>query len=123
LIKYLIKGVTLYQQNRLLPYLGKFYTFFLKIRKKGLLFNIVLEINKIIVHDSSLILISHINEQLTDIIQHPYFKKYLAKIALFYMLNKQGRSNEEIIQMIEPQFRNALKLNLSMNSFAGNKKF
>lgn len=93
------------------------------MRKKGLLFNIVLEINQIIIQNGSLILISHVNEQLTDVTQHPHFKKYLSKIAVFYALYKQGRNVDEIIQLLEPQTQEALRFNANLNAMEAQKKF
>ena len=72
------------------------------MRKKGLLFNMVLEFSSTICKEGALLMITYVNEQLVDITASPYFKKYLNKILNFYALHKQGRTVEEIVEMFKP---------------------
>lgn len=123
LLNKLVLNMNLTMQNKLLTYLKKFYQFFLKMRKKGLLFNMVLEFSNNLCQQSALLMITYINEELTGITENPYFLKYLSKIINFYSLYKQGRTVDEIVEMFKPQPQEVAQLDLNINQLVGVKRF
>ena len=81
----------------------RLFSFFLAMKKEGLLFSSILEFSDQLCKKGAYKLIVFINEQLSDLVAHPKFQRYNRRMIEVYKYLKEGKSKDQIVDLISPK--------------------